>query len=627
MTSIINTGLSGLLAAQAAIQTTSNNVANAGTDGYARQRVDLVERNSSRVGSFTVGNGVQIDGVTRIYDQFVAAELKSATMAQGRASQLNDLTTRLDGLLGNPEEGIGRDLQTFFAQAETLNREPTSQVARQQLLNSGRDLGARFAQLDSQLNRLSDEVDSRLEGNVNTINNLASNLARVNETISVASGSAPNELLNEQERLLTDLAQLIDFTAVPQADGSTDVLIGSGQPLVVSGQSFSLGVTQNEFNGSRLEIAYNGQSISNLVSGGEVAGLLSFRRDVLDVASRELGQLALGVANLFNEQHRQGVDLNGNLGGDFFRGISASVQGSSNNTGSATLTATIASAADTQPREYILRNTGSGWGLIDAGTDAPLTLSGSGTTVDPFVFDGLEVVVSGSAASGDRFLVSATGSASTGVEVALVDGNQIAAANPLTTGRSLNNLSDASISAAQVADVGNPNLQQALDIVFDDPNTYRIVNTLGGTVVGATAYTSGADINVNGWTVQINGPALTNDRFTIRGTGAGSGDNSNALALSQIGSEGFFDGGQQSLANLSGNLIANVGAAAARADSDLEVQSALREQIQLDLESISGVNLEEEAANLLRYQEAYLAASKVITVANDLFNSLLNAVR
>jgi len=627
MSVFINNGLSGLQAAQRALQTTSNNVANANTDGYVRQRVQFGERPGQNIGGgMRVGSGVSVIGIDRVYDQFVAGELRAATMSQSRAEANNSLATRLDKLLGNPDQAIGRELQAFFSQVEALNRDPTSAVNRQQLFNQGRALGDRFAQIDTQLNQISNETDVRLREGVDEINSLAGNLALINDRINSAAGSVPNDLLNEQDRILGRLAELVDFNAVRQENGGLNVLIGSGQPLVLGAQSFELELMQNEFDGGRLELAAGGRPISNLVSGGELAGLLAFRNDSLDPARRELGQLALGLTEVFNAQHRQGVDYNGALGEDFFDSISATAAASVNNSGSAPVNVSIADPSAVEARDYILRNTGSGWELLDAGTGGVVSSSGSGSAGDPLLAEGLSIVAGAGGAAGDRYLVSAVNGAATQVAVALGDPARIAVAAPVSTAASQANLSNAAISSASVDDAGAPNLLQAVSIRFDDPNTYRIVDGGGTDLTGPQAYTSGADISFNGWTVQVSGSPLAGDRFDVSPTGAASGDNGNGLALAGISAQGFFDNGTLSLANLSANLVANAGAGAARAGEALSVQNALREQAELDMEAVSGVNLEEEAVNLLRYQEAYLAASKIIGVANDLFRDLLAVV-
>lgn len=626
MATLINNGLSGLLAAQRALQVTSNNVANATTEGYVRQRAELAERPAQLVGGgLSVGSGVTVNAITRVYDQFIADELKDATMAQSRAQMVSDLSGRVDKLLGNPDSGISQGVQAFFSQAEALNRDPSSAVNRQGLIAEGQSLAQRFSQLDAQLGQLGNEVDGRLGEALTRINSIASSLAQVNDRITTSNVSNPNDLFDEQERLLTELAELIDFTTIRQSTGAVNVLAGNGQPLVLDLTAYELDLVQNEFDGTKMEVAYRGRTISNLISGGEVAGLLAFRNQVLDGAERELGQLALGVTEVFNDQHRKGMDLDGALGGDFFATVNAIGAASSNNSGNAPVTVNIADPAGVKARDYLLRYTGSAWELTDMTNGAPVSLSGSGTAGDPFMAEGLEIVVGAGAASGDRYRLSAVSAAMNGVSVVLTDPRAIAAASPLTTGVDLANLSDAQVSGATVDDIADPNLLRAVQIRFDDANTYRIFN--GGTdLTGPLAYTSGGDISFQGFTVQVSGNPVAGDAFNIRATGAGSGDNSNALALSEIGAKGFFDNGELSVSGVGANLVASVGSAAARANSELSVQTLLRDQAELDLESVAGVNLEEEAVNMMRFQEAYLASSKIITVANELFQSLLGAI-
>lgn len=630
MSLFINNGLSGLLAAQRALQTTSNNVANANTDGYVRQRVSFGENPGHEIGGFSVGTGVHVAGIDRIYDQFLGAELNNATMSQHRAQSFNDLAMRLDGLLGNPDLNISPNIQRFFDQVELLNRDPTSAVNRQQLLAEAESLTQRFHQMNSQLAGVANEVDGRLRESVITINGLAASIASVNDRIAIAGENVPNELFDEQGRLMTQLAEQIDFTAIKKSNGTVDLMVGSGQPLVLATNSFELALIPNEFDGSRMELAYSSggqlQLISNKVSGGTVAGLMSFRNETLNAVRRDLGQVALGMTAAFNAQHRQGIDLDGNLGGDFFGDLVPVTAASANNTGTASVTTIIGDAAAVEAKDYLLRFDGAAWQLFDAATGAPESMTGTGTVADPFIADGLEITVSAGAAAGDDFLLQPVAHAAGKFSTLITNPATIAAAAPIGASASLQNAGSGIISPITIDDVTNPGLQQPVEIRFDDPATYRIYDSGGIDLTGPLPYTSGADISFNGFTVQINGAPTSADSFAVRPNGAGSGDNSNGIALAALGSLGFFANGQQSIDDLSASILTSIGSTASRSSQDLLVQGALREQIELDLESVSGVNLEEEAANLLRFQEAYLASSKIIGVANDLFQTLLGVV-
>ncbi len=630
MSLFINNGLSGLLASQRALETISNNVANASTDGYIRQQANLVENASRNRGGFSMGTGVHVGSIERVYDQFLGNEVKVSTMAQSRAQSYNDMAMRLDGLLGDPDLNISTSIQRFFDQLEAVNRDPTSTVNREQLLAEGEALQSRFGQISTQINGISNEIDNRLQASVTSINDIAAGLADINDRIGGAPGGPPNDLLDQQERLLTQLAQQVDFTEIRQANGMTNIMIGSGQPLVLDDRAFELAVVRDEFDASKLQLAYNDgsglQNISNRVSGGAIAGMLGFRNETLSAIDRELGQIALGLTETFNAQHALGGDLNGQPGADFFASLSPVASAGSRNAGSATVSLSYGDVSAVNARDYRLLFDGTNWQLNDAFTGAPVSMTGSGTVGDPFVAEGMEIVIGAGAATGDRFLLQPVSHAAGSFAMAIVDPSKIAVASMLSSTSTLQNTGNATVSAAEVTDPSAPGLLQSVKIVFSDPATFRIYDNLGTDLSGPLAYTSGADISFNGWQVQVSGAPQTGDQFAITQSAAGSGDNTNGLTLSNLPSRGFFSNGRLSVEGLGASMLTSIGSAAARSGQDLIVQNSLRDQAEMDMQSLSGVNLEEEAANLLRYQEAYLAASKVIGVANDLFQTLLGVV-
>ncbi|WKZ13494.1 MAG: flagellar hook-associated protein FlgK [Gammaproteobacteria bacterium] len=629
--SIISTGLSGLVAAQRGLEATSNNVANAGTDGYVRRRIVQAEAITTGAGlTADLGSGVRVTGVERLYDAFLGESLRGISSMEGRAQIMSDLAARLDGLIGNPDLGLDRSIQAFFDQVELLGRDPTSAASRQALLAQGDSLSGRFQQLGTQLERFGDEVDRRLADVTGRINAIAKSLATINETLARGASGA-NDLLDQRDALLGELSRLIDANVLKQADGTTTVMIGNGQPLVLGINSAELTLAQDEFDPTRLQINIDfgaeSRPISRVVSGGELGGLLAFRSEALDPARRELGLLAATITNAFNEQHALGVDARGNLGGTFFSTLQPLVAGSARNAGAATLTATVADATALQARDYELRFDGTAWSLADAGTGQPLTMTGTGSVADPFLFDGLALSVSAGAATNDRFLVRPVTDAASRVALSIADAGSIAAAAPVRTSRLLGNASDATIALGGISDVTNPALQQPVQLRFESAGTFRVYDGANNDLSGPLAYTSGADINFNGWTVRVSGSPATGDRFDVLPTPPGSADNGNALELARVARRGYLAGGQVSADDLSTRLVATVGTAAQRHSQDLQVQGALREQAQLDFDAVGGVNLDEEAANLLRYQQAYQAASKIIAVADELFQTLIGIIR
>lgn len=622
MSGTISNGLSALLAAQRALQTTSNNIANANTAGYVRQRIDFVERPGTPLGRITIGAGVAVADVSRIYDQFLTENLRSSTSLEQRYLAYGDFATRLDTILGNPDTGVNAAVQRFFNQVEVVGRDPTSIAQRQQLLLEGDSLATRFKQLDARLSGLGNEINGRLRNAADTANQLAGQIADVNDQILASGSTAALSLLDKRDELLKALGTQIDITAVQQTNGTVSVLVGSGQSLVLGGKASRLTTIPDPFDGTRLQLAVETggvvQDISSKVNGGIVGGLLAFRNDVLDGAQRDLGQLAVGVATVFNAQHRQGADLNGNLGTDFFGTTTPLVSGAVTNTGSAT--AVFTNTGDLTGRDYELRFNGATWSVLDRQTGAAVSSSGAGTVASPLVFEGVAVTATGSAA-GDRYLVRPVANATIDFGVVLDSPTEIAAAAPLVARIGSGNLSQATIGPPSVTDISNPG-PLPVTIAFDTPTSYFVSGVAGGPF----AYTSGASITVAGWTVQITGQPAANDAFIVASTPAGSGDNRNAVALASVAQQGLFAGGTQSVSDLGADIVATVGGTANRARNEIKVQEVLREQAEVDVENISGVNLDEEAANMLRYQQAYLAASKVIGVADSLFQNLLNIV-
>jgi flagellar hook-associated protein 1 FlgK len=631
MSGFIGIGLTGLLAAQRALQVAGNNIANANTDGYVRQRIDLAAVPASSRSSVAIGQGVRVAGIERVYDQLLTDQLRDATAATGRSQVYNDLAVRLDRLLGDPERSITTSLRSFFGAIEAVGRDPTSIAARQQLLLEAGALGDRFAGLDNQLGTLARELDARLDQAAATVNRLTAGIAQLNTRIVAAGGSPPAELVDQREQLLRQLAGQVDVATSPQADGSITVFAGSGQTLVVGPRARELSVASDPLQADRLRIGIREQGsfedLTGRIGGGAIGGMLAFRRDVLDPVRAQLGQVALGVGAMVNEQHRQGLDLNGALGGDFFRVAPPGISASTGNTGTATVAVAVTAPAAVAAREYELRFNGSAWTLYDRASSASIPATGSGTPADPLQAEGLSLTVTGSAAAGDRFLVRPLGNVAANLRPAVTDPARIAAASPLAATALASNLSDATPGRPVVSDATDPGLLAPVEIRFESASSYRIWSGAGVDLTGPQPWTAGDTISFNGWSIALAGTPAAADRFSVRPLGSGSGDNGNAIVLSDLGDRGYFRGGAQSLTDLSADLVGTVGAVAARAASELEARQVILSQATLDVESVSGVNLEEEAAAMLRFQQAYQAATKILAIGDELFQTLLLAIR
>jgi flagellar hook-associated protein 1 len=624
---MFQTGVSGLLGFQTALSTVGHNISNAATEGYSRQRTEFSARPGDFMGRIFIGNGTEVSAIRRVFDQFLTGQVFRNTASLSRLDTFYNLSSQIDNLLGDPGTSISSGLQSFYASVQTLSSDPASLPAREAMLADANALIERFRNVDMRLNDLEAEVNSRLGAAVSEINALTSSIASVNEQIShtSASGAVPNDLLDQRDELLRQLNEQIEVSTVTQDDGSVNVFIGNGLPLVHGFQAEKLGLAQNEHLSVRQDITYVGAGgvpvpVGGDLGGGIVGGALDFRREVLDPTRSSIGRVALGFAQTFNAQHREGMDLLGELGGDFFSVGAPLTLPSSSNTGAATMTSRIADLGALTGQEYVFAFDGSAWSVHDAATNAAVAFTGSGTPADPFVVGGVAVEVSGAAAAGDTFLVQPTAGVIDGMSVLVTDPSRIAAAAPITTEAALSNTGSATIDAGIVLDPANPDLLDTVTIEFVDANNYSVN---GGPPI---PYTSGDPIDVNGWSVHIEGVPAAGDTFTVKSNAGATGDNRNALLLAGLQSEKILEGASLTLEAAYGTLVAQVGGETQQAALTRDAQALLLEQSEQSRFAVAGVNLDEEAANLLRFQQAYSAAAQVVRTADEVFDILLGAI-
>jgi flagellar hook-associated protein 1 FlgK len=340
---------------------------------------------------------------------------------------------------------------------------------------------------------------------------------------------------------------------------------------------------------------------------------------VLDPSRQSLGQTAVAFVNQFNAQHSAGMDLRGNLGGDFFAIDPPRVLYSSSNAGSGTATAAVDDLGAFTGADYVLEFDGASYSLTRADNGQSIPLTGSGTAADPFLAEGISIEVGGAPAAGDRVMIRTGHNAAGTIESLISDPRAIALAAPTRAQSSLANIGDATISQVTVVDAADPALLTPAVIEFTSPTTYSINGA------GNFTYTDGDPIVVNGSSVTINGVPAVGDQFTIEANYGASGDNSNALLLNNVQSNGVLDGGAISIGESYGQLVASVGGTAYQIQSGLAAQNVVYANAEEAVLSKSGVNLDEEAANLIRYQQAYQAAAQVVNVTKTLFDSLLAA--
>ncbi len=649
MADVFNTAVSGLVAFQNALAVTSNNIANANTPGYSVESPTLTSRPPDPGAGLAVGNGVDVTSVSRAYNQFAVAQLRSGNGTLGQQTAYLTSANQVDNIIGSATNGVSSALTTFFNAWQTLASDPTSASNRQLVLSQAQSLAGTINSTASQLQQLTSSNNGQIQTTVASINSLAGQISQLNQSIATQtatdSGQPPNTLLDQRDQLLTQLSSLTTVKTVTDSSGSVDVFVGSGQPLVVGNQVTTLGTQVNPYDATQLDVTLGTgagkQVVTSSMGGGQLGGLLQVSSQLIVPTQNALGQIATGLAVAVNSQQAQGLDGNGQLGKAIFSVSPPQVLGSATNTGTATITAqpiTAATIGSLTTSNYVLSFQGGAWKASVAGTGQPVAVSGAGTAASPLSFAGLSLVVGGAPANGDSFLVEPTAAAGASLAVTLTSTAGIAAASPLASAASVSNTGSASISAPTTPLVSDPSLLMPATIKFLTPTTYTVttqtspstsvtsaVLTLPASGVITAPAVAGVAGSGGGWSVTLSGTPAAGDTFTLAPNGVG--DDTNALAMSNLSSKGVLTGGTVGLSAAYTTLVGQVGAATQQATSAQSAQQAIVTQAQQAVSNISGVNLDEEASHMLQWQEAYSAAAKVVSTADTMFQTLMTAIQ
>ena len=627
MSDMLSTGVSGLLAFQTSLDTTSHNISNAATPGFSRQSTLLTEKTPQLQGGGWIGSGVDVSSIRRIYDDIVSGQVRVASGAKNQWDIYTSYADQINNLFSDSGNGVSAALQDLSNAFQTVSNSPNSNAERQLLLSKAQTLTDTLQSFGTRLDQVTTQLNSQLDSEATVITGLAKNIANLNSKILVASGqgnATPNDLLDQRDALVDELAKHINVSTIKQGDGQVNVFIGTGQALVLSTTAAGLSSKADPYDITRRRLMLQSDTgqvdITGALTGGTVGGLLSFRTSLLDQAKNNLGQVAVALTSAINQQQNAGLDLSGNLGSSLFSIGGVSVLDNANNTGSGTVNVARSNPQQITTSNYLLTLTASGWALQQSDTGQSVALSGAGTNVSPFVADGLSIVVGGAANIGDRFLIQPTATAVSGLKVNLTDPRSVAAAAPIIASASTNNSGNGTITQGLVTNSANANLLNPVTIQFTSSSQYTVN---GGPAI---AYTSGQPINVNGWQVAISGAPATGDVFNVQYNANGKGDNRNALLLAGVLDKGFLNSGTTSVNTAMGAWIADIGVKSNQAQSNQTAQGAVYDDLYRTQQNQSGVNLDEEAANMIRYQQAYAAAAKIIATSKSLFDSLLQAV-
>lgn len=682
MASLISIGMSGLTAAQSGLHTTGNNIANADVAGYSRQQNIQTTNGSIRYGQVFIGSGTTLADVRRVYNSFLDNQLRTSTSLNSDAASYLSQITSVDSLLSDANTGITGALQNFFSSLQGLSSKPNDDASRQLLLTNAEALTNRFNTIAAQFKEQNANINGNLKSMTEQVNNLAKTVAALNEQIAkvAAVNGQPNDLMDQRDETIRQLSELVGVQT-SERNGNIDITLANGQSLVLGTSVNTLTTVTSTTDPSQVSIklSYNNSTVdvTNSLTGGEIGGLLRYRSETLVPAQNEIGRLALVMADKMNSQLAQGIDKNGEFGAALFSDINnalamagRSIAMSGNSSGSGNLDVVIKDTGLLSTSDYQVTFTSA--------TSYTVRKLPDNTSMGTFdlnddpqpVIDGFSLNLNGGAVSaGDSFKITPTRNAAANLDVVMTDSKRLALAAPLTATSNSSNTGTGVItqpvltSVLDIADSAQRlELQNGIKystpvrLVFGDetitPQTYSVVDSKGNSIGSGTFVpgqnntlqinvpmvdSTGAPVldsnNVQktfSFQMDVAGSPKKNDTYTVSLTGAASSDNRNGLSLLELQKAQTVDVGSAtkgvSLTDAYGKLVESVGAKTKQAQMDSSVTTAILTQAKASRDSLSGVQLDEEAGNLVKYQQYYTASSQIVKAAQDMFNTLISAL-
>ncbi|WP_193072910.1 flagellar hook-associated protein FlgK [Pseudomonas sp. FME51] len=655
MADLFNIGLSGLRAAQTNLSVTGQNITNVNTPGYSRQTAIRAANSPSQTGAGYMGTGTKVVDIQRIYNQFLTNQVRSTTSAASEVNAYNAQIEELNSTLSSTASGITTGMQNYFDALQTAIEDPASLPARQLFLSEAQGLAGRFNSVHQQLSTQNQFISQQMTGVTQQVSRLAQSVAGYNDAIAKASanGSVPNDLLDARDEAIRQLSGYVGVTVVNQDDNSVNLFIGSGQPLVVGKEASVLQATPGRADPSRVDIQLvsgnSAQDVTKLISGGELGGLLNYRQDVLDLAFNALGRMSLSIASEFNQQLGKGLDLNGQVGSDLFGDINSDAymalrsRGREGNSSESTLDVRIDDTSALSTSDYELTFTSEAEftvrRLADDRVLGPFDLNASEGDPRYAAFDGLDLGDQrGNYQAGDRYLLTPTRSAAQGLSVVMTEPQQLAFAAPLGSEADLNNRGTGNVNQPLMVNGPQP-LELAALKGLDTEFTYTETGTGTGVLTSEDPVleievTLGQpfewEVDGHKFSMTLSGKPLDGDSFSV-GFNTGVADNRNAQAMSDLQTRQVLGQGEGargfSLLDGYGDLVQKVATFTAQSRTEADANHAMLVQATNNRNSVSAVNLDEEAANLIQFEQYYNASAQIIQVARTVFDTLISSMR
>ena len=642
MTALMGIGKSAMFASYAALQTTGNNIANANTVGYSRQHAELADAKGQYTGSGYFGKGVNVVTVTRAYDQHLTNHAVASNSVAASDAVRAEKLGQLEEVFATGTSGIGYSAGAFVNSFVDLANTPADGSARQVVLSQAQELAARFRSAGEQVASLQTSVAQDLKASVASVNAMAKQVGALNREVAALAGTGQpaNQLLDQRDQLVAGIAKLINVTTVKADDGSVGLFIGGGQNLVLGSDVSTLKAIPDAFDPARLQIALVEGAKERLLpedafAGGSISGLLHFQNtDIVD-AKNLLGQMAAAISAKVNAQQALGLDLRqpAGSGAPIFAVGAARVLGASANTGTAALAISVSNGSQLQPSDYELRFDGSAYALTrladkSAVVGSPFTAAQLATGV---AFDGVSVqLTAGAARAGDRFLLQPTALAALAMTTVLADPKGLAAASPFTGSMGASNTGTSSVaSLTAISPAYNGSLTASITFTSNTGDyAWSLTNGTSSTS-GTATWGAGTPISLNGFELKLAGVPRSGDTVSVKPTVSVAGNNGNALAMSRLGDVPIVGVSSSSvgmsITDAYADAISNIGVRVQSGKATAGISQAIAADAETARANKTGVNLDEEAARLIQFQQSYQAAAKILQVAQSIFETLLQA--
>ena len=650
--SLLNVGSRALLANQAALQTAGHNIANVSTPGYSRQTVVLQTVQGQFTGGGYIGKGVDVQTIQRNHSELLTRQSTAASAVDAGDTVRMDRLRQLQEVFSGGASGIGASINDMMNALSDVVSAPTDLTARSVALTRMDETAARMRDASQRLDEIGYTVAEQLKGSMVAVNSLAKNIAGINEQIARAKGNGQpaNDLLDQRDQLIRELNQHIQTSQVAADDGTVSVFVAGSQPLVLGNQAATLSIDDPiDFGagsgkkvlsflapGSSTKVELN----ESMLGGGQVAGLLRFQNNDLAEGRNLLGRMAIAISESMNTQNRLGLTLNGQPGENLFAPISLGNATPSNfNTSTATMALTVADPTALQASSYTISFTAGDAGSVTRHSDGKVfNFDGSAlppvTVASVFSAQGLGVTLSGAVNAGDQFVINSLQGAAAELQTLQYSPTDLAAANPVNAAMGATNGGSLQLASLKATGpITQPATGSPVTIAFTagSPATYSA--TVPGPPVATIAtgnYVSGEKIAINGWEIALQGAPKSGDTVTVgNATDSQYGDwykrdTGNASALMALRDVPMFD--NATLADGFASAMAQVGTRTQSAQFAAELSSSIAANLERDRTAVSGVNLDEEAARLIQYQQAYQASAKMIQIAQNIFDTLIQGL-